>query len=79
MRVITVRLVKLRKFANIRVDQISTLGMVARIYFKRLKGNRRKLFRLRVDRLTANNNDLGVTRDLTGRANNMFELNTIYR
>ena len=55
--------------------------MVARIHvrFRRPERYGRKLLRLRVDRLTADDDNLGVTRDLTGGRNNMFELNTIHR
>ena len=81
VRVIAVRLVKLREFANGDVNQVSALGVIAwiNIRFDRLKRNLRQLHLLRVDCLAADYDDLGVTRNLTGGANNMFELSTIHK
>lgn len=81
MRVIAVRRVKRRKLANSGVDLVGPFGVVARINvrLRRPKGNRRKPHLLRVNGLTANDDDLGIIRDLAGRADDMFELNTIHR
>jgi len=70
-----------RKFAHCRVDLLGTLRIVARIHvrFVRLEGNRRQLHGLRVNGLAADDDDLGITRDLTGGPNDMFELSAIHK
>ena len=72
VRVIAMCLVKLRKLPDGGINQVGALGMIARIYvcFNRLEGNWRQLHLLRVDRLAADYDNLGVTRDLTGGPNN---------
>src|SRR5271167_1816890 len=81
MRVVAVRFVKGRKLPNGRVDVVGAFGVVAWIHvgFRRLERNGRKLHILRVNRLTADDHDLGVIRDLARCADDMFELNTIHK
>jgi hypothetical protein len=81
MRVVAMRLMKGREFADGRVYIIRTLRVIAWIHigFQRLKNRRGELQILRVDGLTADYHDLGVTRYLAGRADDMFELRTIQK
>jgi hypothetical protein len=79
--VITVRVVERRKLSDGSVNLVGAFGMVARIHicFVRLKGNRRQFHALRVDGLTADDDDLGITRDLACRPDGMFELSAIHK
>src|SRR5271165_3015818 len=81
MRVVAVRFVKGRKLPNGRVDVVGAFGVVAWIHVGlcRLERNRRELHVLRVNRLTTDDYDLGVIRDLARRADDRFELNTIHK
>ena len=69
------------RYARRRVDFLGALGMVAWIYVRlvRLESNRRQLHRLRVNGLAADDDNLGITRDLTGSPDDMFELSTIHK
>jgi hypothetical protein len=81
LRVIAEGLMKVGKLANSAVDLVGAFRVIAGVHvgFHRLKDNRRKPLGLRVNGLTADDDNFGVTRDSARRADDMFELRTIHK
>jgi hypothetical protein len=81
LRVIAEGLMKVGKLANCAIDVVSAFGMIAGVHvgLHRLKDNRRKPDVLRVDYLTADDDEFAVTRDSARGADYMFELKTIHK
>ena len=81
VRVIPVRLMKNRKFANGKINIVGEFRVITRIHigiFRQI-GDWGKVHLLGVNGLTADNDDFGVTGDSARRADDVFELSTIHR